>query len=38
MKCMKINSKGRYCSKKHIVSKKSQLNPVAKNYVMLGTD
>jgi len=35
---MKINSKGQYCSKKHIVGEKTQLTPVAKNYVMLGTD
>ena len=35
---MKMDSKGQYCSKKHTVGKKSQLIPVAKNYVMQGTD
>jgi hypothetical protein len=35
---MKMNSKGQYPRKKHIVGKKSQLIPVAKNNVMLGAN
>jgi uncharacterized protein YfaQ (DUF2300 family) len=38
MNCMKMDSKGQYCSKKHTVGKKSQLIPIAKNNVMLGAN